>query len=157
MVPTWPPVFRRIVSWTRVGQTDVATGDRIAHFQLRLLWTGWLQIAVGWCFMGLSLWATLRSLDAAQVHLFGQFPLYVAAVTLAVVAGFISLIPGGTIVREAVLMQLLMPQYGEGVALVATLLLRVVWLVSELSISSILYLLGDTWPPRLHLRYHPPT
>ncbi len=58
----------------------------------------------------------------------------------AVVAGFLSFIPAGAVVREAVLLELLAPQLGEANALVAAVLLRVVWLVSELVVSGILYM-----------------
>lgn len=155
VVPTWPGVFQRLVAWAGIGQTDRPTGERLVSFDYRQFIGGWLRIAAGWCLMAISLWATLRSLDAAGVSLVEQMPLFVASVTLAVVAGFVSLIPGGSIVREAVLMQLLVPQYGEAVALVAALLLRMVWLVSELAISSILYLSGDVGPRNDRARSEP--
>ena len=55
------------------------------------------------------------------------------------VAGFLSLIPGGLGVRDWILMTLLAPQYGAKTAVVSTVLLRVVWLLSELVVSAILY------------------
>jgi uncharacterized membrane protein YbhN (UPF0104 family) len=56
-----------------------------------------------------------------------------------VVLGFLSFIPGGFGVREMVLLPLLAPAFGEAGALVAAILLRLEWLVSELLVSSILY------------------
>ena len=55
------------------------------------------------------------------------------------VAGFISLIPGGLGVRDWILMTLLAPQCGAKVALVSAVLLRIVWLLSEVAVSAILY------------------
>ena len=42
-----------------------------------------------------------------------QFPLYAASVSLAMVAGFLSLIPGGAVVRELVLAELMAPRFGD--------------------------------------------
>ena len=73
---------------------------------------------------------------------FPQLHLCTAAVALATVAGFLSFVPGGAVVREAVLAEtlgLLMPGLGGVTALVGSVLLRLVWLLSELAISGILY------------------
>ena len=56
------------------------------------------------------------------------------------VAGFVCFIPAGAIVREVVLLELLAPALGEAGALVTAILLRVVWLVSEIVLSGILYI-----------------
>ncbi|MCA9266782.1 MAG: hypothetical protein KDA60_23165, partial [Planctomycetales bacterium] len=94
-----------------------------------------------WCGLGLSLWAALRALPffATELSFLAYFGLLLAAVSLAMVAGFLSLISGGLGVREWVLDELLSPLFGDVVALSATLLLRVVWLVTELAVSGILY------------------
>jgi uncharacterized membrane protein YbhN (UPF0104 family) len=49
------------------------------------------------------------------------------------------MLPGGLGVRDALLMQLLTPGCGAANALVAALLMRLVWLVSELLACVILY------------------
>ena len=71
-----------------------------------------------------------------------QLPLYTASVSLAVVAGFLSGIPGGAVVREGILWVLLARQFTQPVALVAAVFLRLVWLLSELIFSGILYVAG---------------
>lgn len=65
-----------------------------------------------------------------------------AAITLATVAGFLSFVPGGAVVREAVLTELMVPHLGDAVALLSAILLRLVWLVAELVISGILYIVA---------------
>jgi glycosyltransferase 2 family protein len=55
------------------------------------------------------------------------------------VTGFLSLLPGGIGVRDALLMQLLAPLCGDANALIAAVLVRLVWLVSELAACGILY------------------
>jgi len=110
---------------------------------------GWLAMSIGWVILGLSLWAVLRGMGVDQLiwndqtmplDPVAQLPLYVASVSLAMVAGFLSLIPGGAAVREAVLAELLVPHFGEVTALVSALLLRLVWLASELLISGIMWI-----------------
>jgi uncharacterized membrane protein YbhN (UPF0104 family) len=90
----------------------------------------------------LSLWAVLRALGAGEENPFDQLHLCTAAVALATVVGFLSFVPGGAVVREAVLTELLavVPHVGGLTALVSSVLLRLVWLLSELVISGILYL-----------------
>ena len=106
-----------------------------------VLLRGWILLAIGWVFMGASLWAVLRAMgtpaDLADLHL------YTAAIAMAVVGGFLSMIPGGLLTREAILGALLVHQLGDvASALVAVALLRLVWLVAEVLISAILYVGG---------------
>ena len=85
----------------------------------------------------------MRALDVGDPQIVSslhELPLLTATVGLAMVAGFLSLIPGGFGVRDWVLMTLLEPHYGARVALVSAILLRIVWLLSELLVSAILYL-----------------
>ena len=59
---------------------------------------------------------------------------------MAVVIGFVSMIPGGLFAREAVFTGLLGTLVGgDAIALVAAAALRLTWLVAELLISVILY------------------
>jgi uncharacterized membrane protein YbhN (UPF0104 family) len=78
-----------------------------------------------------------------------HLPRYVAGVSLAVVAGFLLLIlPGGVGVREAFLAKLMLsymqPRVTEAssAAWASAFLLRLVWTVSELGISGIMYAVG---------------
>ena len=104
------------------------------------MFLGWLLTGLGWAILGLSFWAVLRAFGAAGDNPVEQLHLHTAAVALATVAGFVSFVPGGAVVREAVLTELMVPYLGDAVALVGAILLRLVWLVSELVISGILYL-----------------
>jgi uncharacterized membrane protein YbhN (UPF0104 family) len=106
---------------------------------------GWLMMAVLWTLLGLSLVATLAALP--DPHLSWQdlptaAPLAICCVALATVAGFLSMLPGGIAVRELVVITLVAPVYGEVAAVVSAVFLRVVWLLSELGISTILYVMG---------------
>jgi uncharacterized membrane protein YbhN (UPF0104 family) len=138
-VPTWPPLFRRIVAWLQVRRASPEIDQAIQHLDLPLMAYGWLTIAGGWLLFGLSLWATIMAipgapLDGPLTHL----PLLTACAALAVVAGFLSLLPGGLFVRELVVMTLLVPAFGQVVAIVAAIALRIVWLATETAMAALL-------------------
>jgi uncharacterized membrane protein YbhN (UPF0104 family) len=142
-VPTWPPLFRRLVRWLQLHRANPQIDEALRGVDGRLMGFGWTIISLGWVTLGLSLWATMRALDVGDPQILSslhELPLLTATVGLAMVAGFLSLIPGGFGVRDWVLMTLLEPHYGARVALVSAILLRIVWLLSELLVSAILYL-----------------
>ena len=70
---------------------------------MRIVAVGWLLNVVGWVILGLSYWAVLRSLGVGGQNPVEQLPLDTAAVSLATVGGFVSFVPAGAVVREAVL------------------------------------------------------
>lgn len=141
-VPTLPPIFRRIVRLLGAAGVDRGAGAAAAGVTYRLMAVGYASNLIGWVLLGLSFWATLRAMPmAAPAELFEVAPLATAGVCSAVVAGFVSLIPGGIGVREWVLHQLVAPQFGPTVAIVSAVTLRLVWLLTELVICGILYAL----------------
>jgi glycosyltransferase 2 family protein len=63
----------------------------------------------------------------------------IGAVALATISGFVvAVVPGGLGVREGVLMSLLAPALGRDLAVVAAVLLRLVWVVAELAAAAVL-------------------
>ncbi len=145
--PTLPPLVRWLM---RVGMkataeqaalTTTAPAPRasLEGYNYGVLAEGWICGAVCWLFLAWSLWATLRGIGVDQVSPISDLPNLIAAIAFAVVAGFASLLPGGLGVRDAVLMQLLAPICGDAGALVAAILARLVWLVSEVVACGILY------------------
>jgi len=145
-VPTFPPLFRRIVGWLQLHRANAHIDRAIEGLNFPLMASGWILIAIGWGCLGLSLWATLHAIPSAVENAgswYSAWPLLTATVGLAMVAGFLSLVPGGLGVRDAILMTLLAPQYGASTAIISAILLRLIWLLSELAISGILYV--DFW------------
>ena len=142
-VPTIPPLFRRIVSWLKVRNANPAIERALEGVNARVMAIGWCCNLVGWVFFALSLWAVMRSMGVdAEL---GVLPRLAATVALAMVAGFLSLLPGGIGVREWVVMSLLVAPIGpfeKKIAVSSALLLRFVWMLSEVAISVILYLWG---------------
>jgi uncharacterized membrane protein YbhN (UPF0104 family) len=63
----------------------------------------------------------------------------IASVALATVAGFVvAVLPGGLGVREGVLMSALAPALGSDHAVVAAVVLRLVWVAAELAGAAVL-------------------
>ena len=138
-VPTIPPIFRRVVAaiQRRRGGEEIP----LDGLTMRLMGVGWLLAASSWVLLGLSLWATLRAipLPATDVGPVDMLPRLTACVSLAMVAGFLSMIPGGVGPREWIQIELLSAPFGNVIAIVSAVLLRLVWLLSEILISIILY------------------
>jgi glycosyltransferase 2 family protein len=139
-LPTLPPVFAWLARKLGVGRSSPAVSQKLAGFNYRTMICGWAVIALGWIAMGSSLWAMLRGLDF-EADWARLWYLYTAIVAMAVVVGFVSMIPGGWATREAVFTLLLGPLLSGGgpAGVLVAAALRFTWLVAELAISAILY------------------
>ncbi len=162
-LPTVPVIFVRLLRLMRIvpAEPSLATaaeqisplepiGRRI-HLRPAILARGWLTIGVGWLFAGASLWAAIRAVGVNDVKVIADLPLYTATVALAVVLGFISMLPAGVGVRDVALMQLLaphietlVPNQGQLLAFVAVIVLRLIWLMAEALLATIMYPLRST-------------
>lgn len=136
-VLTWPAVFRRIAIKMGAARGRNST-NMFDGLNLATMSFGWAVMSVGWCLNGLSLWLVLKGLPGTEVS-WDDFPLTLACVSLATVAGFVSLLPGGIGVRELVMIPLLGARFGSITAIVAAIVIRVVWLAAELLTSGIIY------------------
>ncbi|MFV1969161.1 MAG: lysylphosphatidylglycerol synthase domain-containing protein, partial [Pirellulaceae bacterium] len=129
-VPTLPFVFRRLVVLLQVHRASDQLEPALRGLNFRLMLFGWGIVALGWLLFGFSLWATLKAIPGVEVGL-DDLPLLTACASLAMVAGFLSLLPAGIGVREYVIMTLILPQFGELAAVGSAVLLRLVWLIAE--------------------------
>lgn len=147
LVPTIPPVFKRLARLARVGKSDPQMAEKLDRLGYTTLLVGWALSLVGWALLGVSYWATLRAMGIEGLDPVADLPRYVAGVALAVVAGFLLLIlPGGMGVREAFLAKLMIPyleQLGHAqanaTAWASAFLLRLVWTAAELVVSAVLW------------------
>lgn len=158
-VPTLPFVARWAVGLRRGGQVreqpsnqeidggvkppadgSGEVGGRLAGVTWRLLMEGWMAAAICWALLACSLGAMMWGIGVERISLATDWAMLVTAVAFSVVAGFVSMLPGGLGVRDAVLLQLLAPVCGDANALVAAVLLRLVWLVAEVVACGILYI-----------------
>jgi glycosyltransferase 2 family protein len=147
-LPILPPIFRRLVRIVlRLGVSNPSALDALKNIGWITLLMGCACMTLAWIMMAASLWAAFRAMGVANVGLVDYGPELIAAVSLSMVAGFLSFIPAGLGVRDLVLVELLVKLFGScginsATAAVAGGLLRLIWLVSELIISGILYLWG---------------
>lgn len=150
-VPTLPPIFRQVIRllwrWkhrkrnTSAGQaatSELAFPNRVLTWRLWFL--GWMGMGLGWLLLAASLWTLLLGVasPARQAELWTWHGVLVslAAATLSVVAGFVSLIPGGAGVREYVLSFLVAPLMGAAPALAVAVWMRLVSLLAEFLLAA---------------------
>ena len=132
-----PRVFPRLAMAVSVPFPGVGA-DALPRFSTRLLVEGLGWSLLGWALLGSSLVASLRAIDAGGLTP-GIWAPAVAASALATVSGFlVAIFPGGLVIREAVLAAALGPIVGPEPAIVAALVLRLVWVVVEMLAAGIL-------------------
>jgi glycosyltransferase 2 family protein len=137
LVVVEPRVFPRLSTLMSVPFPGVGP-DALPRFSARLLLEGLLWAAAGWTLLGLSQVCVIRALVSSGVGV-ERWPLVVAAVALATVAGFVvAVLPGGLGVREGVLMAVLAPAIGEQAAVASALVLRLAWVAGELLVAAAL-------------------
>jgi uncharacterized membrane protein YbhN (UPF0104 family) len=118
--------------------------DAAPVISTRMLCVGLPAFALSWMLHGLSLQLTIRGVTAGTPPPVDWLSC-TAAVSLATSIGFAALFaPGGIGIREGLLIELLSGQPGMGghVAVAAAVCLRLVWLVSEVLVGSLLYATG---------------
>ncbi len=132
---------RRLAGLMQPIRLDWTTDDLVAS---------WFWCTVSWIFTGLSMTAVVLALMplAGDQSVVSLTLICSAAVMLAFVAGFVSLLPGGAGVREMVLATLLAPMMGPSTALLAAVLARLIQLVVECLLSAAIWALMLRSPPR---------
>jgi uncharacterized membrane protein YbhN (UPF0104 family) len=148
-IPILPGVFNRVVE--RLSRRFLrGSSAPLPHLRHGTLLVGLVVTTGNWVFLGASLEALLWALDpeGSGVSAAG-LSLSITAVAVSYVAGFIASTPGGLGVREAILEQLLVPRVGAH-AVVAVLLLRLIWTLAE-----VIFAAAAWWLPHRHLRPPP--
>ena len=87
-------------AFLRVDKLNPTAGAKFSRIDLRLRVLGWSGMALGWLLQGMALWATLCDRGRHTGGPFHELSLHTTAVALGVVAGFLSQIPGGLVMRE---------------------------------------------------------
>lgn len=138
LVPAWPSWSIRLAraSARRLG---FDAGENPFNFSTRQLASGALVLVLGWVMLSLSLVALVEGIAPGSAWKLSLPAL--AWVPLANVGGFIASTPGGLGVREYVLQQALLPELGPERALLAALLLRIVWTIAEVASALVMWLM----------------
>lgn len=139
-LPIVPPVARWLAA--RVGAEQEGNGGETEAAARGITWRliamGIVAGLVAWTVMALSLWATLKALGVNDISPIAQLPIWIESVTLPVVAGFLSLVPGGLMVRDVLQVELLAGAVSAETALVAAALWRIISVAAEVGICVIL-------------------
>lgn len=132
------PTFARFLVRRLDSTKDKDSPTSLNGFSWKVTFAGIACSAIAWTLLGLSLWAAIRALGVDSSAPLAQLALWVKSVTLPYVAGFLSLIPGGLFVRDALLVELLTPQIPAETALIAATLWRIISLASEVGVCAII-------------------
>ncbi len=144
-----PPVVSRLKMIVTKPFPDVGQ-----DFDFRLRWItlgfGVVMMWAAWLLAGLSLIGLLVSMGkfgqiVLQLGITKSYALLVCVVALATVGGFVSMVPGGLGTREWILVETLGPMIGGSQAIVAAILLRLVWLFAEITASGVLWIVYGQW------------
>jgi uncharacterized membrane protein YbhN (UPF0104 family) len=148
-IPILPGVFNRLVRRLAAPFLRAESGP-LPEVKTLTLMSGLALGACCWVLLGISLWAVLQALRPDSSAWEGAtLPRCVAFLALAYVAGFLALpAPGGLGVRELILQQFLEPELGPLPALVAVLLLRLLWTAAEAVAGGTLYWLPYPRPSK---------
>jgi len=137
------PLTSRVLSSisTRLTPQDLRAAGLEVRIGTRLLIAGTVAFLICWAMQGLCLGLVLRGVSPGPFDL-ADWPVWTAGIALATVSGFVVLFaPGGIGVREGLLIGVLENQPGVGAqqAVAAALLLRLVFLAAEITVSATLY------------------
>ncbi len=142
LVLVWPGIFPHLAGLIRAPLRSVGA-DALPRFSVRLLAEGLAWSTLGWILLGMSQLAALEGVvSSGLVFDRAIWPTAVASVALATVAGFaVPIAPGGLGVREWVLWTALASSLDRDWAVVAALVLRLVWVVGEILAAAVLFLI----------------
>ncbi len=133
-LPTTPPVLRQLTK--RVARTE--SSEARSRIDWKLFASGWGWSLLSWLFVGSSFAVLITAIPGpAPLPPTPQLlAIATAAISLAVVAGFASLIPGGAGVRELVLTTILGVSIGPVQGMLAAIVARVVYIIVEATLAA---------------------
>jgi uncharacterized membrane protein YbhN (UPF0104 family) len=129
-IPILPGVFNRVIA-RLAARFSAGEALPLPRLGASTLLGGIAFTGCTWALLGASLACVLRALRPEADWDAGEWLRCIAFVAVSYVAGFVASTPGGLGVREFFLQQFLAPYLG-GQAVVAAVLLRVLWTVAEL-------------------------
>ncbi|MEN0112098.1 MAG: lysylphosphatidylglycerol synthase domain-containing protein, partial [Planctomycetota bacterium] len=145
--PTLPPVFARLVARVTPNAAELRE-ERVAALRARLTLglaaRGVAASSVAWSLTTASVWAAGVSVGAIEAGIAPSAPLWLLAATLPVVAGFVSLLPAGVLVREGLMLGVLAGSIGDGPALATSVAVRLIWVAAEVALCGSLLLPART-------------
>ena len=135
------PVIAYLLSHLSMRMTpaEMLLAKKEMRIPAKRICSGLFAFVITWILLGLSLGLTIRAVSGNQMN-FGDWPVWIGAVSAATSIGFIAIFaPGGIGVREGLLLMVLSLHIPEKQAVAAAVLLRLVWLVAEITAAGVLY------------------
>ncbi|MFK8111355.1 MAG: YbhN family protein [Rubripirellula sp.] len=134
-LPTFPPILRLVAAKV----TKVRVQDVDSQIGWRLFAAGWFWSTLSWLLIGASFTAIVSAIPSVEsVPLtFQLYAISTAAIGLAMVIGFASLLPGGAGIRELVLTTVLGVAIGTVHGLLAAIAARIVFIVVEAMLAGL--------------------
>lgn len=132
---------------------------RVVGIDSKLVAVGLCAFCLSWSLHGLSLGFTLRAVAPESASL-ADWPVWIGAAAISTALGFLAIFaPGGLGVREGLLIEILSVQPGVGArnAVVAAVLLRLVWFIAEVLAAGGLFYAGRGRAPGPFVERAPPT
>ena len=128
-LPTLPPILRLVAA--RLTKTDLRGTD--ADIGWGLFMSGWAWSTLSWLLIGASFTLLVTAIPSVQPlpEIKELYLVCTAAISLAVVIGFASLLPGGAGIRELVVTIVLGVALGPTHAILAAIAARILFVVVE--------------------------
>ena len=135
--PTLPPILKLVAQRVNRGNRPLTHAEAV-----RIFAAGWACSLLSWLMIGGSFAALVAAIPSAQElpEPVGLYAISTAAICLAVVAGFASLLPGGAGVRELVLATILGVSLGPVHGLLAAIAARFLYIAIEAAGGSIAWI-----------------
>ena len=133
-LPTVPPVLKYVAARVSNNELEAINSNSERASSLSFFIQGWSWSLVSWMFIGASftmLVSAIPSMTGSSTNPLVLAAVSTAAIALAVVVGFVSLLPGGAGIRELVLTTILATAIGAAHALLAALAARLMFIVVE--------------------------
>lgn len=128
-LPTLPPILRRVAA--RVSKVPLSEID--SKIGLGLFVAGWGWSLLGWVLIGASFTMLISAIPSSATlpSTPELFATATAAISLAIVIGFASLLPGGAGIRELVMMTVLSVSLGPVHGLLSAIAARIMFILVE--------------------------
>ena len=146
-VPTLPPILKVVAAKVSNTTSDPSNEDSEKSnsiSSLRFFLTGWSWSIFSWAFIGASfaflvsaIPSAAPTVDVMSSGFVSLAAVSTAAIALAMVVGFVSLIPGGAGVRELVLTTVLATAISPVQALLGAIAARILFIVVESVCASV--------------------
>jgi len=153
ILPILPPVFHFATKKLKKFQIE------LKELRFRTLAVGWMLNVPVWMMLGFSLWLTILGFGMESKSFFTELSYCTLAISGAIVLGFASMLPGGFVARELVLVYFLGLFFAthpvgdfepEGLAIVIAAVYRIISILAELFVSAMLAVFSKRKRSQLH-------